>query len=290
MDAASARFLRLIRLRRADPGHQARPITGRMHPARHDKDVASRQRRSGSRTRYSRRGGPSSGNPGDTGSTVRPVPGHAAGEQPGHAQPQAARRARPAGPERARRDHPNDTAMREHAYAAGESVYDAVDATRTFRVPPTPSTHNLGTTRMSARPEDGVVNEFGRAHDVPNLFVSDGSVMTTGADREPDVDDRRAGPAPGRPYRAAAESGDALVDNWQPGLGPTAIHCHGRSHARAFTTSGCRWKAVFGVAATPACRRVPAATGLDSRRHDDRLPAPHSGQPDRRRLDRPWRR
>ena len=35
---------------------------------------------------------------------------------------------------------------------------------------------------MSAKPEDGVVNEFGRAHDVPNLFVrgSDGSVMTTG--------------------------------------------------------------------------------------------------------------
>ena len=82
-------------------------------------------------------------------------------------------------------DHPNDTAMREHAYAAGESVYDAVDATRTFRVAPTPSAHNLGTTRMSARPEDGVVNEFGRAHDVPNLFVSDGSVMTTGAAANP---------------------------------------------------------------------------------------------------------
>jgi choline dehydrogenase-like flavoprotein len=82
-------------------------------------------------------------------------------------------------------DHPNDTAMREHAYAAGESVYNAVDATRTFRVPPTPSSHNLGTTRMSARPEDGVVNEFGRAHEVPNLFVSDGSVMTTGAAANP---------------------------------------------------------------------------------------------------------
>ena len=38
---------------------------------------------------------------------------------------------------------------------------------------------------MSARPEDGVVNEFGRAHDVPNLFVSDGSVFTTGAAANP---------------------------------------------------------------------------------------------------------
>jgi choline dehydrogenase-like flavoprotein len=82
-------------------------------------------------------------------------------------------------------DHPNDTAMREHAYAAGESVYTAVDALRTFRVSPYPTTHNLGTARMSARPEDGVVTEFGRAHDVPNLFVSDGSVMTTAAAANP---------------------------------------------------------------------------------------------------------
>jgi choline dehydrogenase-like flavoprotein len=82
-------------------------------------------------------------------------------------------------------DHPNDLAMREHAYASGESVYNAVDARRTRRVTPYPSTHNLGTARMSAKPEDGVVNEFGRAHDVPNLYVSDGSVFTTGAAANP---------------------------------------------------------------------------------------------------------
>jgi choline dehydrogenase-like flavoprotein len=82
-------------------------------------------------------------------------------------------------------DHPNDAAMREHAYAAGEAVYEAVDAVRTFRVKPYPTTHNLGTARMSARPEDGVVDAFGRAHDVPNLFVSDGSVMTTSAAANP---------------------------------------------------------------------------------------------------------
>jgi choline dehydrogenase-like flavoprotein len=38
---------------------------------------------------------------------------------------------------------------------------------------------------MSARPEDGVVDAYGRAHDVPNLFVSDGSVFTTGAAANP---------------------------------------------------------------------------------------------------------
>jgi choline dehydrogenase-like flavoprotein len=82
-------------------------------------------------------------------------------------------------------DHENDVAMREHAYRAGEAIYGAVDATRTLRVTPYPSTHNLGTCRMSERPEDGVVDAFGRAHDVPNLFVSDGSVFTTGASCNP---------------------------------------------------------------------------------------------------------
>ena len=38
---------------------------------------------------------------------------------------------------------------------------------------------------MSARPQDGVVNAFGQAHDVSNLFVSDGSVFTTGAAANP---------------------------------------------------------------------------------------------------------
>ena len=38
---------------------------------------------------------------------------------------------------------------------------------------------------MSERPEDGVVDRWGKAHDVPNLFVSDGSVMTTSAAANP---------------------------------------------------------------------------------------------------------
>ena len=38
---------------------------------------------------------------------------------------------------------------------------------------------------MSERASDGVVNRFGRAHDVPNLFISDGSQFTTGAAANP---------------------------------------------------------------------------------------------------------
>ena len=82
-------------------------------------------------------------------------------------------------------DHPNDAAMRDHAYGRGEAIYAAAGAAESFRVPPYPSTHNLGTNRMSERPEDGVVNGFGQAHEVENLFVSDGSQFTTGAAENP---------------------------------------------------------------------------------------------------------
>lgn len=78
-------------------------------------------------------------------------------------------------------DHPNDIAMRQHAYKQGMAVYEAVGATRVFPTPPYPSTHNLGTNRMSEKPEDGVVNKWGQSHDITNLFISDGSQFTTGA-------------------------------------------------------------------------------------------------------------
>ena len=78
-------------------------------------------------------------------------------------------------------DHPNDVAMRNHAYRQGSTLYEAVGATRTIHTPPYPSTHNLGTNRMSENARDGVVNKHGQAHDVKNLFVSDGSQFTTGA-------------------------------------------------------------------------------------------------------------
>ncbi len=82
-------------------------------------------------------------------------------------------------------DHPNDNAMRNHAYRQGAALYEAVGATRTFPTPPYPSTHNIGTNRMSADAKDGVVNKHGQTHDIKNLFVSDGSQFTTGAAENP---------------------------------------------------------------------------------------------------------
>ena len=64
---------------------------------------------------------------------------------------------------------------------ADHAIYEAVGSTRVIRTPPYPSTHNLGTNRMSAKPRDGVVNKWGQTHDIKNLFISDGSQFTTGA-------------------------------------------------------------------------------------------------------------
>jgi choline dehydrogenase-like flavoprotein len=82
-------------------------------------------------------------------------------------------------------DHANDITMREHAFGRGEAIYNAVGAVKTYRTPPYPSTHNLGTNRMSEKAADGVVNKHGQTHDIANLFVSDGSQFTTGAAENP---------------------------------------------------------------------------------------------------------
>jgi choline dehydrogenase-like flavoprotein len=82
-------------------------------------------------------------------------------------------------------DHPNDIAMRAHAYKQGEAVYRAVGAKKVMRTPPYPSTHNMGTCRMSERPSDGVCNKHGQTHDIANLFISDGSQFTTSAAENP---------------------------------------------------------------------------------------------------------
>tara|TARA_Y100000589_G_scaffold331470_1_gene385168 strand:+ start:2768 stop:4333 length:1566 start_codon:yes stop_codon:yes gene_type:complete len=82
-------------------------------------------------------------------------------------------------------DHANDISMRTYAYEKAEALYKAAGAIGAHRTPPYPSTHNLGSLRMSELPKDGVLNRWGCAHDVKNLFVSDGSVMTTGGAANP---------------------------------------------------------------------------------------------------------
>lgn len=83
------------------------------------------------------------------------------------------------------KDHPNDTAMRNHAWKMATAVYEAAGARKVYTRMPFPSTHNMGTCRQSARPEDGVCNGYGQTHDIGNLFISDGSQFTTSAAENP---------------------------------------------------------------------------------------------------------
>jgi choline dehydrogenase-like flavoprotein len=76
-------------------------------------------------------------------------------------------------------EHVNDQAMRQHAQKQMTKIYDAIGAKRIIQGPTPPATHNLCTARMSASPRDGVTNAWGQAHDVKNLFVSDGSALST---------------------------------------------------------------------------------------------------------------
>ncbi len=82
-------------------------------------------------------------------------------------------------------DHENDIAMREHAFRQGQRVYEAAGALKSFRTPPYPSTHNLGSCRMGASAKDSVCNSFGQTHDIKNLFISDGSQFTSGGAENP---------------------------------------------------------------------------------------------------------
>jgi len=82
-------------------------------------------------------------------------------------------------------EHPNNIAMKNHSYKRGFALFESLGAKRIVEAPMPPSTHNLGTNRMSEKPRDGVINKWGQTHDIPNLFISDASQFTTGASCNP---------------------------------------------------------------------------------------------------------
>ncbi|WP_022951770.1 GMC family oxidoreductase [Leucothrix mucor] len=82
-------------------------------------------------------------------------------------------------------NHANDIAMTKHANERSTEILEAVGATKVNLLGRYPASHNMGTNRMSAKAQDGVVNRWGQAHDVKNLFISDGSQFTTSAAENP---------------------------------------------------------------------------------------------------------
>ena len=53
--------------------------------------------------------------------------------------------------------------------------------------PPGKTIHEMGTARMGRDASTSVLNGFNQAHDVPNLFVVDGSCMASSANQNPSL-------------------------------------------------------------------------------------------------------
>jgi choline dehydrogenase-like flavoprotein len=75
----------------------------------------------------------------------------------------------------------NSRRMLEHGVARAREALEAAGARQTFVEAPLrlAGWHLMGTARMGTDPARSVVNEWGRSHDVPNLFVVDGSLFVT---------------------------------------------------------------------------------------------------------------
>ena len=75
--------------------------------------------------------------------------------------------------------HENTNAMLDYAYQRGRQMYESLGATEVFTWDSFGATHNMGTARMGDDPAISVCNKWGQTHDIPNLFISDGSLFTS---------------------------------------------------------------------------------------------------------------
>jgi hypothetical protein len=82
---------------------------------------------------------------------------------------------------------PNTRRMLAHGLDRSREVIEAAGGKVVASFAPVRNTgwHLMGTARMGLRRRDSVVNEFGQAHDVPNLFIVDSSIFVTGAGVNP---------------------------------------------------------------------------------------------------------
>ena len=85
-------------------------------------------------------------------------------------------------------DHPDDMSAKHWFRDRMQEMMEAAGATRVWNQPVLPADGGvqlLGTARMGNDPRDSVVDRYHRAHDVPNLFICDGSSFVTSGRGQP---------------------------------------------------------------------------------------------------------
>ena len=86
-------------------------------------------------------------------------------------------------------DHPDDIATMRFFYERTIELMEAAGATQTAGFyaedGQTGNVHLLGTCRMGTNPDNSVIDANHRTHDVPNLFLCDGSSMVTSGRGQP---------------------------------------------------------------------------------------------------------
>lgn len=86
------------------------------------------------------------------------------------------------------RYHPDDIKTQKWLHQRMIEVFEAAGARKTWGGPgadPGGTFHLMGTCRMGTDPKRSVVNSFSRAHDVPNLWIVDGSNFVTSGRQQP---------------------------------------------------------------------------------------------------------
>jgi choline dehydrogenase-like flavoprotein len=86
------------------------------------------------------------------------------------------------------KDHEDDLKCAEFLTSQATRIAQAAGALKAWPEPVRPQTqavHLLGTCRMGNDPRTSVVDRYHRTHDVPNLFICDGSSMVTSSRGQP---------------------------------------------------------------------------------------------------------
>jgi choline dehydrogenase-like flavoprotein len=86
---------------------------------------------------------------------------------------------------------PNELAMIEHMTKESEEVLlkAGFKNVGSYRTSPTPGSavHEMGTARMGNDPKTSVLNKHNQMHDVKNVFITDGSCMTSSGCQNPSL-------------------------------------------------------------------------------------------------------